>query len=729
MPSEVQLSGVLSEFAGTMLTDFPIQEILDRLVVRIVDILPVSAAGVTLITPGLLPRYVAASSDLAMRFEQMQTDLGEGPWVLANATGRAVTVPDLRTERRFARFGPEALEGGLVAVFTFPLCDGDARLGALDLYRDEPGALDDDTLVAAQTLADVAAAYLLNAQARAELQASTDQAGQSEAKHRRLAEQLAAAQRVAGIGSWEWDVTTDTLSWSDELCRIFGIEPDQRPRTFDGYLSAFHPDDRDLTDAAIRKAAATGESFSFDHRVILPDGTIRLLRARGDVTRDDAGGAVRLTGTSQDVTDVEQTVDALRTSESRLAEAQSIARLGSWDWDIAADHVTWSEELCRLFGVEAADIVPTYPGYLLHIHPDDRVTAESAINAALHSGGGFAFDHRVVRPDGTVTWVHSRGQVDRDDRGTSTYLRGTAIDITDRVELQQELAEEALVDDLTGLHNRRGFISLADHLCKVAQRAGLAVPLLFIDMDGMKAINDSYGHNVGDRALVEVATFLRGTLRSSDVIARVGGDEFCILIDQKTSSTKDAVDRVVATLRRGLPRQGAYPLALSVGVAWLEPRTDGSVSVEELMRRADRAMYEDKKSRHRLARVLVVEDDASLRDLAAQTLDERYDIVLAATGAAALAILVEQLPDLILLDLGLEDMPGTDVLRILRELPGGDRVPVIVITGSQQQNAELESLEQGADDFVGKPFDFAVLEARMNNALHRSSTSPRPSGG
>jgi diguanylate cyclase (GGDEF)-like protein len=179
MPSEQQLSDVLSEFARTMVTDFPIQGILDHLVLRIVDILPITAAGVTLISPGSDPRYLAASNAAALRFEQLQTELGEGPWVAAYQTGDAVVVPDLREELRFPRFVPRALAAGLVAVFAFPLRNGDAQLGTLDLYRDSPGPLDPSTMTAAQTLADVTAAYLLNAQARVDLQDSSDRSLES----------------------------------------------------------------------------------------------------------------------------------------------------------------------------------------------------------------------------------------------------------------------------------------------------------------------------------------------------------------------------------------------------------------------------------------------------------------------------------------------------------------------------------------------------------------------
>ena len=170
MSSDEAVADVLSEFARTMLTDFPIQAILDHLVTRIVDVLPITAAGVTLISPGTYPRYVAASDQSALRFEELQTELGEGPCLAAYQTGEAVAVADLRDESRFPKFAPRALEAGLAAVFTFPLRHGDEQMGALDLYRNVPGLMDASAMAAAQTLADVAAAYLLNARARDELQ-------------------------------------------------------------------------------------------------------------------------------------------------------------------------------------------------------------------------------------------------------------------------------------------------------------------------------------------------------------------------------------------------------------------------------------------------------------------------------------------------------------------------------------------------------------------------------
>ena len=172
--NEGRLSAVLSDFARTMATDVPIQSILDHLVERIVEILPITSAGVTLISAGVAPRYVAASDAAALRFERLQTDIEQGPCISAFETGAAVTVPDLSLDDRFPQFAPAALDAGLAAVFTFPLRHGEGRLGALDLYRDVVGPLDAHDMGAAQTLADVAAAYLLNARAREQARETSD---------------------------------------------------------------------------------------------------------------------------------------------------------------------------------------------------------------------------------------------------------------------------------------------------------------------------------------------------------------------------------------------------------------------------------------------------------------------------------------------------------------------------------------------------------------------------
>ncbi len=175
MVDDRQLSSVLSEFAYTLATDFSIASILDHLVRQIVQVVPVTSAGVTLIQGDGDPHHVAASDESALLFERLQTDLAQGPCVLAHTSGTAVAAADLRVEDRFPAFAEAAVEAGLASVFAFPLNHGRVRLGALDLYKTESGPLPADAMDAAQTLANVATAYLLNARAREVAHQSSDQ--------------------------------------------------------------------------------------------------------------------------------------------------------------------------------------------------------------------------------------------------------------------------------------------------------------------------------------------------------------------------------------------------------------------------------------------------------------------------------------------------------------------------------------------------------------------------
>jgi diguanylate cyclase (GGDEF)-like protein len=162
-----QLRDLLAEFAHTLGGDFKIQEILDHLVRRIVEVLPITGSGVMLMGPGDELHFVAASNDVIQQIESLQNDLAEGPCLEAYRSGKPVAVADLRTDEQFPSFSPAAVEDGMAAVFTFPMSLDGNRFGALDLYRDVPGALEPSDMDSAQILADVAAAYIHNARGRA----------------------------------------------------------------------------------------------------------------------------------------------------------------------------------------------------------------------------------------------------------------------------------------------------------------------------------------------------------------------------------------------------------------------------------------------------------------------------------------------------------------------------------------------------------------------------------
>ncbi len=170
-------------------------------------------------------------------------------------------------------------------------------------------------------------------------------------------------------------------------------------------------------------------------------------------------------------------------------------------------------------------------------------------------------------------------------------------DITDRKKMQDRLEEMSITDELTGLYNRRGFYRLAEHQQHVARREKRTMQVCYFDVDGMKKINDSYGHAEGDNALKDVASILKAVFRKSDIVARIGGDEFAVLM---TYATEVDVAKVSARIQENLDEFNAggtrkYKLGVSVGSVVLDPAK--SESIEEFLARADRLMYERKKAR------------------------------------------------------------------------------------------------------------------------------------
>jgi diguanylate cyclase (GGDEF)-like protein len=174
MVHEGKLSEVLCEFARTMVVASSMRAIADRLVERIVEVLPVTSAGITLIVPETASRYITASDESALRYEQLQSEIQDGPFHMAYATGEAVSVADLHDDGRFSEFAAATHSAGLAAVFTFPLCHDTDRLGAMDLYRNTTGALDPHDTAIAQTLADVTTSYLVMARARDDARAAAE---------------------------------------------------------------------------------------------------------------------------------------------------------------------------------------------------------------------------------------------------------------------------------------------------------------------------------------------------------------------------------------------------------------------------------------------------------------------------------------------------------------------------------------------------------------------------
>ena len=299
---------------------------------------------------------------------------------------------------------------------------------------------------------------------------------------------------------------------------------------------------------------------------------------------------------------VRQRTSEVRADRERLAEAQRIARIGNWEWDLQTGVLTSSAELRRLIGLEPG-LQPANPEELFaHVLPEDMIVGERAVSQAVESLGPFTFEVRVQPPGEDVRWLAVRGRVEVDEEGgAAARLIGTSQDVTDtkRAEEQSglllaELAHQALHDALTGLPNRALLLDRLDQALAQAERSGSAVAVLFLDLDRFKLVNDSRGHAAGDQLLVRVAERLRQVVRPADTVARFGGDEF-VMICQDAGMAGHAMhvaDRVAEAFQPPFPL-GADDMFLNVSIGIAV--SDGRTSAAELLRNADAAMYQAKE--------------------------------------------------------------------------------------------------------------------------------------
>lgn len=286
----------------------------------------------------------------------------------------------------------------------------------------------------------------------------------------------------------------------------------------------------------------------------------------------------------------------LERSRRLLSEAQHVAKLGSWEWEIGPDRVRWTDEMFRLYGLESQHFRATYAGFLARVHPDDRARVKEAVDAALESKGPFEFDHRVSGAGDDVRVLHARGAVITDAEGQAIRLVGTVQDITQRLEVEQRLQRLAHFDPLTGLPNRRLFQESLLTAMALADARGWSIFLMFLDLDNFKDINDSLGHAVGDELLRQVGQRLLNCLRVRDTVGRLGGDEFGVIVltpgDDQTAVA--VAEKIRAALRAPFELEGhSVTTTVSIGITAYPSDSD---DLHGLVRDVDLAMYEAKRA-------------------------------------------------------------------------------------------------------------------------------------
>ena len=527
---------------------------------------------------------------------------------------------------------------------------------------------------------------------------------------------LNRAQHSAHVGNWELDLLNGALYWSDEIYRMFEIDPSGFEASYEAFLNAVHPEDRKLVNDAYTNSLVTRRPYDIVHRLRFPDGRIKYVHERCETRFDENGKPLASLGTVQDITARQIAENALRESEFRFrfmlenspiavritnAEACEVvfanqryaslldlerdeilglnpkkyyvnqgdyaevldrlekgervidklvelaiseqkrkwvlasylkiewagksAILG-WFYDIS-DRMN-AEEQVRNSAKEIEDLYEHAPcgyhsldrnGLFVRVNqtvlnwleyrreeligksfefiltPSGARQFREAMPRFLVEGSADNLEYEFVRKDGTRLSVLLSASAVHDEQGGFVMSRSTTFDLTERKKLERLLEEQAHTDSLTGLNNRRHFYELAERELSRSRRFGPPLSLLMLDIDHFKQFNDRYGHDAGDLVLTTMAKGCLSTLRDIDIVGRLGGEEFAVLlpgIDGR--SAQEVAERLRVALSGFEVEYGATEklnFTVSIGTSTLADHSD---SIDAMIKRADNALYSAK---------------------------------------------------------------------------------------------------------------------------------------
>ncbi len=408
---------------------------------------------------------------------------------------------------------------------------------------------------------------------------------------------LAEAQKVARVGSWELNVRTGEMEWTQELYRLLDLDPTGGPPNLEVVLSRVHPDDRAAVAAAVNDARTAGSASALDFRV-LNGAETRWLHGRVRAAASLTGRIKVVSGTAQDVTERKLAEAELSETLSLLTATLDSTADGILVVDLEGRITSFNQRFVDLWRI-----------------PDDILESRNDADALAHVLSQVEDPDRFVakieelyaRPDAlsedTITFIDGRifERLSMPQRvaGTTVGRVWSFRDVTERRRLETQLSHQAFHDSLTALPNQALFRDRVDHALSRASRATTGVAVLFVDLDDFKTVNDSLGHTAGDELLVTVSDRLRAALRTSDTAARLGGDEFAVLLEDLDDElgAQTAAEHVLRSMRDPFHIHGhEVVLSASIGITF----GDATSTCDQLLRNADLAMYTAKRrGKHR----------------------------------------------------------------------------------------------------------------------------------
>lgn len=408
--------------------------------------------------------------------------------------------------------------------------------------------------------------------------------------------QLKVAQHMAKIGSWELDLVRDILLWSDEIYRIFELDPQRFGASYKTFLGMVHPEDRAQVDRAYQDSVKNRTAYDIEHRLLLPDGRIKFVHEQGETFYNQEGRPVQSIGTVQDITERKQAEAAVRKVAAEMEDLYNRAPCGYHSLDRDGVMLRVNDTELQWLGYDRKELIGTMKFIDLLTPASQQVFQD---NFAKFKDQGFVNDleFELIRKDGTTFTVLLNATAIYDASGHYQMSRSTMFDITERKHNQEQIRQLAYYDFLTELPNRRLLLDRMHQALSQARHYGRSMAIMFLDLDHFKQINDSLGHDVGDELLKTVATRLTTCIRSGDTVSRQGGDEFVIVLAEIAHAQDAALvaEKAIAALNEPVVVRGhKLNVTTSIGIA-VYP-IHGTDDVLELMKKADKAMYIAKES-------------------------------------------------------------------------------------------------------------------------------------
>ena len=388
------------------------------------------------------------------------------------------------------------------------------------------------------------------------------------------------------------DGTRKYLFVSGGVRELFGVSPEQVLADENLLSSMLHPDDHVPAEADIRTATEGPLPLTAEFRIVRSDGSIKWGRMTSVTAVNDETGVVR-NGVIIDITARREAEAELRENEERWKLALASTADGVWEWDVSVGWKVFSSAHAGRFGYDEDEFRQLGARFDELIHPDDKAQRQrdrQALTAGLVST--YSNEQRLLCKDASWAWIQSRGMVvSRDDQGKPLRIIGTYTDISERKRSESLIWQQANFDSLTGLPNRRMLRDRLEQDIMKGRRDGSQLALLFIDLDHFKEVNDTLGHDFGDQLLIEAARRIRECVREADTVARMGGDEFTVLVSELHDTNQ--LERVLQTMLHSLAKafqlgQEQVFISASIGIT-MYPQD--ATEVETLFKNADQAMY------------------------------------------------------------------------------------------------------------------------------------------